>query len=336
MTRLIVQIPCLNEEATLPAVIADIPRHVPGVDQVEVLVIDDGSTDGTVEAAWRAGADHVLSFTRNRGLGHALRAGFDACLALGADVVVNTDGDNQYFGGDIPGLVAPVLAGRADMVIGDRQTASIAHFSPAKRLFQRLGSRVVGRLAGVSVPDVASGFRAYRREALFALATRAGFDHTVEHTIQAGHLGMAVVSVPIRTNPKSRESRLFSSIGEFVVRSAAISLRTWATYRALTVFSLLAAFSLILGTLLGLRFVYYFLFTNEGHLHIQSVVLSAIFLLGGLQLFVTGILSDLVATNRALAEESLARVRRLDLEGERGRAWLDSVLLGHRDGAAGQ
>jgi glycosyltransferase involved in cell wall biosynthesis len=312
--RLLIQIPCLNEESTLPAVLADIPRQVPGIDVVEILVIDDGSTDRTAAVARELGADHVLSFTRNRGLGHALRAGFDFCLARGADVVVNTDGDNQYFGGDIPALVQPILEGRADLVIGDRQVERVADFSPVKRRLQRLGSRVVSRLARVDVPDVASGFRAYSREAVLTLATYTGFDHTVEHVIQAGHNRLAVVSVPIRTNPKARESRLFGSIWEFVGRSALISLRTWATYRSLYIFSVFGTLAFAVGTFLGLRFVYFFAFTAEGELHIQSVVLAAIFLLAGFQMFLTGIVTDLIARNRVLTEDALRRVHRLALE----------------------
>lgn len=315
--HVIVQIPCLNEEDTLPATLRDIPRRIDGVDRVEVLVIDDGSTDRTAEVARVHGADHVIAFTRNRGLGHAMRAGFDACLALGADIVVNTDGDNQYFGGDIAALVKPIIEQRADIVIGDRQPDTIAHFSPAKRRLQQLGSRVVSRLAGVHVPDVASGFRAYNRDAVLTLATHTGFDHTVEHTIQAGQNRLAVLSVPIRTNPKARESRLFGSIWEFVARSGMISIRTWATYKALEIFSLFGAISFGAGFLLGLRFLYFFFFTGESELHVQSVVLSAILLLAGLQMFLTGIVADLIATNRTLAEDALRRVRQLELERHR-------------------
>lgn len=311
--KLIVQIPCLNEEETLPATVRDIPRQIDGVDVVEILVVDDGSTDATAAVAKALGVDHVISFRRNRGLGYAMRAGFDACLALGADIVVNTDGDNQYYGGDIPALVRPILEGRADMVIGDRQPETILHWSPTKRRLQGVGSRIVSRLAALDVPDVASGFRAYSADALLALFTQAGFDHTVEHTIQAGHGRLAVVSVPIRTNPKARESRLFGSIWEFVGRSGAISLRTWAMYAALPVFSLFGAIAFALGVVLGLRFLYFFLFTDEGELHIQSVVLSAIFLLTGFQMFLTGIVADLIATNRALVEDTLKRVRRMEL-----------------------
>jgi len=312
--KLIVQIPCLNEQETLPATLRDIPRSIPGIDQVEVLVIDDGSTDDTAVIAARNGADHVLSFPRNRGLGHAMRVGFDTCLRLGADIIVNTDGDNQYVGADIPALIAPILQGRAEIVIGDRQTANIRHFSPTKRRLQGLGSAIISRLATIDLPDVASGFRAYSREAALSLALHAEFDHTVEHAIEAGQRRMAVVSVPIRTNPKARESRLFQGIGEFVARSGVISVRTYARYKALRIFTLLGAASLAVGTALGIRFLYYFLFTDEGELHIQSVILAAILLLAGIQMVLTGVVADLIATNRDLLEEALLRVRRTELD----------------------
>ncbi len=311
--KLIVQIPCLNEEATLPATVRDIPRAIPGIDQVEILVIDDGSTDGTVAVARQLGVDHIVQFPRNRGLGYAFRAGFDAALRLGADIIVNTDGDNQYYGGDIPALVQPILDGRAELVIGDRQTEAIAHFSPLKRRLQTLGSRVIGRLAGVEVPDVASGFRAYSRSAAMRLSLATSFDHTAEHVVQAGQSRMAVVVVPIHTNPKARESRLFANIGEFVWKSGTIALRTYATYRALKIFSLFGSLAFAAGTLLGLRFVYYYLFTDQGHLHVQSVILAAILLLAGFQMFLTGIVADLIATNRAIIEDTASRVRAMEI-----------------------
>ena len=307
------QIPCLNEEETLPATIGDIPRQVPGIDRVEVLVIDDGSTDRTSEVARECGADHVLRFPQNRGLGHAFKAGFDACLRLGADIIINTDGDNQYFGGDIDKLVAPIIDGRADLVIGDRQTGDISHFSPLKRHLQSVGSRVISRLADLSLPDVASGFRAFSRDVAMQLSTFTDFDHTAEHVIESGQKRLAVVSVPIRTNPKLRESRLFSNIGEFVFRSGSISLRAYARYKALKIFALFGVFTFVLGFLLGVRFLYFFLFTEHGMLHVQSLILAAILLLAGFQMFLTGVMADLIATNRSLLEEILHRVRRVEL-----------------------
>ena len=312
--KLIVQIPCLNEENTLPATIGDIPRQVPGIDRVEVLVIDDGSTDRTSEVARECGADHVIRFAQNRGLGHAFKAGFDACLRLGADIIINTDGDNQYFGGDIDKLVAPIIEGRADLVIGDRQTGDIAHFSFIKRHLQRFGSRVISRLADMDIPDVASGFRAFSRDAAMHLSTFTDFDHTAEHVIESGQKRVAVVSVPIRTNPKLRESRLFSNIGEFVFRSGSISLRAYARYKALKIFALFGALTFAAGFLLGLRFLYFFFLTDQGMLHVQSLILAAILLLAGFQMFLTGVIADLIATNRSLLEEVLNRVRRIELD----------------------
>ena len=256
--KLIVQIPCFDEEQTLPAVIRDIPRQVPGIDQVEILVIDDGSNDLTSAVARECGADHVIRFAHNRGLGQAFKAGFDECLRLGADIIVNTDGDNQYYGGDIDKLVAPILDGRADMVIGDRQTQAIAHFSTLKRYLQSLGSRVIGRLAGLQVPDVASGFRAFSRECALQLSTFTNFDHTAEHVIEAGYKNLAVISVAVRTNPKTRESRLFSNIGKFVFKSGEISLRTYARYAALKIFALCGILTFAAGFCLGVRFLYFF------------------------------------------------------------------------------
>ena len=312
--KVIVQIPCLNEEATLPDTVRDIPREIEGIDRVEVLVIDDGSTDRTAEVAREVGVDHVVSFPRNRGLGHAFKAGFDTCLRLGADIIVNTDGDNQYYGGDIAGLVQPILEGRAEIVVGDRQTGSIGHFSFLKRFLQWIGSRMVSRLARIEVPDVASGFRAFSRSAALQLSMFTDFDHTAEHMVQAGQDRLAVVNVPVRTNPKTRESRLFSNIGEFVFKSGLISLRTYARYKALRIFTAFGLLAFLAGFLLGVRFIYFLFFTDEGLIHVQSLILAAILLLAGFQMFLTGIVADLIATNRSLLEDVSARVKKLELK----------------------
>lgn len=315
--KLIVQIPCLNEEATLPATLLAIPRLIPGVDRVEVLVIDDGCSDRTVEVARRNGVDHILRFTGNRGLGHAFAAGIDRCLMLGADIIVNTDGDHQYDGGDIPALVQPILEGRADIVIGDRQVESIAHFSPLKRRLQLLGSRVVSRLAGMDVPDVASGFRAYSREAAMRLVQSSDFDHTVDHVIQAGRRRIVTKIVPVRTNEKLRASRLFSNPAVFIVRSLGIMIRTYASYRALAIFSLAGLATGSLGFLLGLRFLYFYLFDPASRdLHVQSLILAAILLLAGFQMILTGIVANLVNSHRAISEDISYRLRRLEMRGQ--------------------
>jgi glycosyltransferase involved in cell wall biosynthesis len=313
--KLIVQIPCLNEEDTLPATVKDIPREVPGIDKVEILIIDDGSTDRTVKVARELGVDHIVKFPKNRGLGYAFKAGFDACLKLGADIIINTDGDNQYYGPDIEVLVKPILEHRAHIVIGDRQTGAIGHFSFMKRFLQNFGSKMISRLAHIDVPDVASGFRAYSREAALHLSMFTDFDHTAEHVVQAGQDRLAVEIVPIRTNPKTRESRLFKNVGEFVFKSGMISMRTYARYNALRIFSAFGSMAFGLGFILGLRFVYiFFAMPDESALHVQSLILAAILLLAGFQMFLTGIVADLIATNRALLEDVSTRVRRLELK----------------------
>ena len=311
--KLIVQIPCLNEEETLPATLADIPRQIEGLDEVEVLVIDDGSTDRTAAVAREHGADHVVRFAQNRGLGYAFKTGFDTCLRLGADIIVNTDGDNQYCGADIARLVQPLVAGEADLVIGNRQTGAIGHFSPLKRFLQSFGSRMISRLATIDVPDVASGFRAFSREAALHMTSFTGFDHTAELVDQAGQDRRAVVNVPIGTNPKARESRLFANIGEFVMKSGSISLRTYARYKALKIFAACGALSFSIGFVIGLRFLYYFFIVGEADEYVQSLILAAVLLLAGFQMLLTGIVADLIATNRALLEDALARVKEIEL-----------------------
>ena len=311
--KLIVQIPCLNEEATLATTVADIPRCIPGVDSVEVLVIDDGSTDRTLEVARQAGVDHVVRFSTHRGLGHAFAAGIDQCLMLGADIIVNTDGDNQYAGKDIPKLIQPILDGKADLVIGDREPGKIAHFSALKRLLQTLGSRVVSRLAKIDVPDVASGFRAYSREAASRLLCSTDFDHTVDHVIQAGRKGIGTRSVPVGTNSMLRQSRLFSSLWVFVARSLGIMVRVYSSYRAMKIFTVAGLLTASAGVILGLRFLYFFFIaTATSHVHIQSLILAAILLLAGFQMILTGIVADLIGVNRSILEDMSYRVRRLE------------------------
>lgn len=311
--KLIVQIPCLNEEETLPATLQDIPRDIDGIDVVEILVIDDGCTDRTVEIAREMGVEHILSFAGNRGLGYAFSAGMDRCLALGADIIVNTDGDNQYCGADIPKLVKPILDRRAEIVIGDREPDKIAHFSWLKKKLQKLGSGVVSSLAAVNVPDVASGFRAYSREAAMQLICSTDFDHTVDHVIQAGRRRIITQSVPIRTNEKLRESRLFSNVGVFVTRSLGIMVRVYSSYRAMQIFSTAGIMTASLGVLLGLRFLYFFFFDPSSRdLHVQSLILAAILLLAGFQMILTGIVADLINSNRSVLEDLSYRMRRLE------------------------
>lgn len=300
--RLIIQIPCYNEAETLPAVIRDLPGAIPGVDVIETLVIDDGSTDNTIEVARSLGVNHVVRLPRNLGLARAFRAGIESCLALGADIVVNTDGDNQYCGADVPKLVEPILAGTAEMVVGERPIESIAHFSALKKLLERAGSGVVGRLSGLSLRDAPSGFRAFARSALMRLNLQTEYSHTLETLIQAGRMRMAVVGVPIGTNRRLRESRLIRSTTGYIGYSGVTMLRVWLKYSALRVFLGAAAVFIAGGLGLGIRFLYFFS-VGQGQGHIQSLILTAVLFFIGFQLVVLGLLADLISTNRRMLEE---------------------------------
>lgn len=310
--KLMIQIPCLNEEETLPATLKDIPTRIDGIDSIEIVIIDDGCTDRTVEIAREHGVAHVLSFSANRGLGHAFAAGIDYCLQAGADIIVNTDGDNQYYGGDIPKLVAPILEGRADLVIGNREPSKVQHFSFVKKVLQNVGSRVISRLAGLDVPDVASGFKAYSREAAMRLAMSTDFDHTVDHVIQAGRKRIPTVSVPIRTNDKLRESRLFSGVTQFILRSLQIAVRVYSTYGAMAIFASVGFATIMLGVAIGARFLYFYLFTDSADLHVQSLILAAILMLAGFQMVLTGVVADLISSSRGVLEDVSYRLRRME------------------------
>lgn len=312
--KLIIQIPCLNEEQTLPATIADLPREIPGIDSVELLVIDDGSTDRTVEVARECGVEHVVRLTNNKGLAAGFQAGLDACLKLGADVVVNTDADNQYKGSDVPKLVAPIVAGEADMVVGDRQVSQIDHFSGSKKGLQRLGSWVVRRLSGTEVTDATSGFRAYNREAALQLLVVDNFTYTLESLIQAGKMLVAVDEVEIGTNPKTRESRLFASTGAYVRRNAPAILRIYARYEPLRAFATAGAVVLFLAFCAWLPFLIDWIFNGDSSGHVQSLILGAVLFIAAVQLFALGVIGDLLAGQRVMTQRVFERVRRVELQ----------------------
>jgi glycosyltransferase involved in cell wall biosynthesis len=312
--KLIIQIPCLNEEATLPATIADLPREVPGIDQVELLVIDDGSSDRTVEVARECGVEHVVRLTNNKGLAAGFQAGLDACLKLGADVVVNTDADNQYRGSDVAKLVAPIVAGEADMVVGDRRVSDIDHFSGSKKGLQRLGSWVVRRLSGTEVTDATSGFRAYNREAALQLLVVDNFTYTLESLIQAGKMLVAVDEVEIGTNPKTRESRLFASTGAYVRRNGPAILRIYARYEPLRAFATAGAVVLLLALCAWLPFLIDAIFNGDSTGHVQSLILGAVLFIAAVQLFALGVIGDLLAGQRVMTQRVFERVRRVELQ----------------------
>jgi glycosyltransferase involved in cell wall biosynthesis len=311
--KLIVQIPCFNEEATLPRTLSELPREVAGFDEVEWLVIDDGSTDRTVDVAREHGVDHLVRLTSNRGLANAFQAGLDAALKLGADVVVNTDADNQYRAADIPKLVAPILAGRADLVVGDRQVQTIEHFSPAKKLLQRLGSWVVRRASGTDVPDTTSGFRAYNREAALSLQVVSSFTYTLESLIQAGKMLVAVDHVEVGTNEKLRESRLFPSTAAYVRRNAVAIFRAYAMYEPLRVFATAATIVGLAALAAWTPFLLDWVFNGDSDGHIQSLILGAVLAIAAVQLFALGVIADALAGQRVMAQRVFERVRRVEL-----------------------
>jgi glycosyltransferase involved in cell wall biosynthesis len=311
--KLIIQIPCLNEETTLPATIAALPRRIEGIDEIELLVVDDGSSDRTVEVARENGVEHVVRLTNNKGLAAAFQAGLDASLKLGADVVVNTDADNQYSGADVPKLLAPILAGEADMVVGDRRVATIEHFSGRKKMLQRLGSWVVRRLSGTAIADTTSGFRAYNREAALGLLVTDNFTYTLESLIQAGKMLVAVDQVGVETNPQARESRLFASTGAYVRRNALSILRIYARYEPLRVFATASVVVGLLALAAWMPFLIDWIFNGDSSGHIQSLILGAVLFIAAVQLMALGVIGDLLASQRVMTQRVFERVRRVEL-----------------------
>lgn len=313
MTKLIIQIPCYNEEATLGIALSALPRQVAGVDQVEWLIINDGSSDRTIDVAKDYGVDHIISFDHNRGLAKAFMAGLEASLRAGADVIVNTDADNQYCAEDIPALVAPILQGHAEIVVGARPIQNIKHFSPTKKFLQKFGSWIVRIVSNTSIPDAPSGFRAISRNAALQINVFNEYTYTLEMIIQAGQKGMAITSVPIRTNGYLRPSRLLKSIPSYIQRSILTIFRIFMTYRPLQFFMILGSVPFSLGLILGIRWVWLFLQFGRELQRIPSLILAAILLLIGFQLWMLGLVADLMAVNRKLLEDIQLRLRRSDL-----------------------
>lgn len=309
--KLIIQIPCHNEEKSLPQTIHDLPREIDGVDTVEILIINDGSKDDTVEVARALGVHHIISFPNRRGLAYAFSAGINAALSLGADIIVNTDADNQYNAGDIQSLIDPIRNGKADIVIGDRNVDTIEHFSFAKRKLQRFGSWVVRQVSGTKIPDATSGFRAYSREAALRMQVMTDFTYTLETIISAGKKRMAIHHIPVRTNPQLRESRLFTSMWDYVKKSIVTILRIYTHYEPLKIFSYIGGTVFAIGLAICTRFLYYYLFGNSQG-HIQSLILAAVLLIVGLQIVLIGLVSDLIFGNRKILEEILYRMKKID------------------------
>ena len=311
--KLIIQIPCYNEAETLTIALNDLPKHIDGIDEIEYLIINDGSKDDTVKVAKEWGVDYVVNFKCNRGLAKGFMAGLDACLRNGADIIVNTYADNQYCGEDIEKLVRPILEGKADMVIGERPIDDTAHFSPLKKKLQHLGSWVVRKASKTDIPDAPSGFRAYSRDAAMRLNVVNEYTYTLETIVQAGRNRMSVTSVPIRTNAELRPSRLFKSMFGYVKRSMVTILRAFLMYRPLMSFSIIAAVLFGLGVLLGVRFLV-FVFAGNGGGHVQSLILASTLMLSGVMTFIVGLQADIIAANRKILEDIQYHVRKLDYD----------------------
>ncbi len=312
--KLIIQIPCLNEEESLPATLGDLPRHIDGVDVIETLIVDDGSTDSTSQVARQHGVNHIVRFTKRKGLARAFYAGLDTALKAGADIIVNTDADGQYKGEDIPRLIEPLLEGKADIVIGNRDIENIRQFSWIKKRLQRIGSSVVRQLAGSTVVDATTGFRAYSREAALRLNIISDYTYTLESVIQAEHKDLAIANIIISTNEVKRKSRLFRSLPEYIKRSIATIIRVYSMFNPFRLFLTVGMAFLCGGILLGCRFLFYYLL-GSGEGKIQSLILAAVLLVIGFQVLVLGVVADLISANRRLIEDTLLRVKKIEIEG---------------------
>lgn len=311
--KLIIQIPCYNEEKTLAETYADLPKKIEGIDEIEYLIINDGSNDKTVEVAKSLGFNHIVSFKQNKGLAKGFMAGIDACLHLGADIIVNTDADNQYYGADIEKLVRPIVDGKADIVIGERPINETAHFSWQKKKLQRIGSWVVRLASNTKIPDAPSGFRAYSREAALRLNVINDYTYTLETIIQAGHNKMAIMSVPVRTNPETRKSRLFKSMWGYIKRSALVIIRSFMMYKPLRFFGAMGSIIIAIGLIFAIRFFIGF-FMGHGDIYVKSLIFSVLMILLGTQTIISGLQADIISANRKLLEDIQYRMRKLDYE----------------------
>jgi len=314
--KLIIQIPCLNEAESLPHTLKALPKKIDGIDQIETLIIDDGSTDNTTEVARQHGVDHLVRLTRCKGLARAFSIGLDASLKRGADIIVNTDADGQYKGEDIPRLIKPIVEAKADIVIGNRDIENIKEFSWIKKRLQRMGSFVVRQLAGSNIADATTGFRAYNREAALRLNIISDYTYTLESIVQAENKALAIENITITTNEVKRESRLFKSIPEYIKRSMITLLRVYSMFNPFRLFTTFGSFIAFLGFLIGCRFLFYYILTG-GPGKIQSLILAAIFLIIGFQIIIMGIVADLISANRRLIEDTLLRVRKIELKQKR-------------------
>lgn len=310
--KLIVQIPCFNEEKTLPLVLKTIPKKIKGIDEIEILIIDDGSKDKTSQVARKHGVHHIVKHTQNKGLALSFADGIHTALLKGADIIVNTDADNQYPQKDIPKLIEPILKGKAEIVIADRQTSKIAHFSPLKKFLQKVGSGMVRKLSGTQVPDAVSGFRAYSRHAAMQLNIVTDFSYVIETIIQAQYKRLAIASISVSTNAPTRKSRLFKNMFQHIRHSSATMIRIYTMYRPLTVFVAVGVSLAIIGSIAGFRFLYFFLI-GQGNGHIQSLIFAAVFIMVGFQICMTGLVADLIGINRKLAENILNKMKRIEL-----------------------
>lgn len=313
--KLIIQIPCYNEAETLEIALNDLPKHIDGVDEIEYLIINDGSKDNTVEVAKRWGVNYVVNFKQNKGLAKGFMAGLDACLRNGADIIVNTDADNQYVGEDIAKLIQPILDGKADMVVGERPIDETEHFSPLKKKLQHFGSWVVRKASRTDIPDAPSGFRAYSREAAMRMNVVNEYTYTLETIVQAGRNKMAITSVPIRTNGELRPSRLFNSMMGYVKKSMLTIIRAFLMYRPLMFFTTLGSVMGLIGAGIGIRFLCYW-FAGTGAGHIQSLILASMMIILGVMTIIVGLQGDIIAANRKLLEDIQYHVRKLDYDSE--------------------